>query len=81
MQAWRIAREIIESGLSSLGIVFIDDIPTQVLYDECKNIIKRLEEQTMQLLKYNYILLERIADTIFEEETIDQQRFQQLLAG
>lgn len=78
-QAWQTAREIIQAGLSGLGVVHIDDVPSAELYEECRDILRRMEEQTRQLLSAQLIKLERIATTLLEEETINQSRFQSLL--
>ena len=78
-QAWRTAREIVQSGLSSLGVVNIEDVPDPVLYEECRKIINEMESQTRRLLSENLPLLEKIASVLMEEESIDQQRFQGLV--
>ena len=49
-QAWQTAREIVQSGLSSLGVVSIDDVPADMLYNECRTIIDKMETATHQLL-------------------------------
>jgi vesicle-fusing ATPase len=40
-QAWSVAGDIIDSGLSSLGVVNRDDLPGEVFYHECKNILSK----------------------------------------
>jgi cell division protease FtsH len=78
-QAWQTAREIVQSGLSSLGVVSIDDVPADMLYNECRTIIDKMETATQQLLSERLPYLERIATALLEEESMDQRRFQSLL--
>ena len=78
-QAWQTAREIVQSGLSSLGVVSIDDVPANMLYDECRTIIDKMETVTHQLLSERLPHLQIIATVLLEEESMDQSRFQALL--
>ncbi|MGI6452024.1 MAG: AAA family ATPase [Syntrophomonadaceae bacterium] len=78
-QAWNIAKEIVASGLSSLGIVGITNIPSEVLYKECQGIIMDLDKRTRDLLINNELLLKKIAKCVLEEETIERQRFTNLI--
>lgn len=80
-QAWQIAREIIQSGLSKLGVVQLDDLPEGMLYQECRDIIQELEGQTHGVLSEQIESLERIAAALLEEETINQTRFKTLMAS
>lgn len=76
---WDTARQIVEAGLSSLGIVHADDIPQDSLFQECKNIIMVLEEQTIKLLRDNRGALFSLASSIQKEETLDRQRFVEII--
>ncbi|MGI6435677.1 MAG: AAA family ATPase [Syntrophomonadaceae bacterium] len=76
---WDTARQIVETGLSSLGIVHAKDLPQENLFQECKNIIVELEEQTLQLLQDKKEALFSLAARIQEEETIDRQRFVEII--
>ena len=78
-QAWDLLREIIDAGLSSLGVVKAEDIPIHTFYRECKAIIKNLEEQTRRLLQENIDSLEKIADCVLDEESLDRKRLLDLL--
>lgn len=78
-QAWQIAREIVQSGLSSLGVVNIDDVPDQMLYSECREIISEMESKTRQLISERLPYLQKIAAVLLDEESIDQTRFRALL--
>ena len=78
-QAWGVARQIVNSGLSSLGVVHEDDLPQEVMYQECVSIIKQLEEETTELLSSSEHFLERIVERLLEEESLERQRFIELL--
>jgi len=80
-QAWGIAREIVSSGLSALGVVHEQDLPQEVMYRECVNIITETERETRELLNSNKHLLQRIVSRLMEEETLDRERFAELFAG
>ncbi|HEX3010626.1 MAG TPA: AAA family ATPase [Syntrophomonadaceae bacterium] len=78
-QAWSLAREIIETGLSSLGVVGHPGIPDEALFKECQAIIKQVEENTLHLLQSKYKLVEKIAGFMLKEETLDRTRFLELI--
>ncbi|HOV42391.1 MAG TPA: AAA family ATPase [Syntrophothermus lipocalidus] len=78
-QAWEIARQIVVSGLSPLGVVHVEDIPQEVMYNECSRIIKGLEDKTKELLVQNYSVLQLVAEKLLEEETLDRNQFGSLL--
>jgi ATP-dependent Zn protease len=69
----------VQSGLSSLGVVSIDDVPADMLYNECRTIIDKMETATQQLLSERLPHLQTIATALLEEESMDQRRFQSLL--
>jgi len=74
-QAWKLAREIVECGLSSLGIVNTEDTPQQVVYEQCKKIISNMENQTRQMLTAQAELLFKLAAYLLTEESIDRETF------
>lgn len=78
-QAWHITKQIIDTGLSSLGIVNSEDIPAEILYEECKNILSELEEKTKKILLAKEVALNKIANYLLEEETIDSDKLKELL--
>lgn len=78
-QAWNLTRQIIDTGLSSLGVVNSSDIPPDKLYKECKNILEELEIKTKEILNEKENALVKIADYVLEEETMDRERLVELL--
>ncbi|HZK43606.1 MAG TPA: AAA family ATPase [Syntrophomonadaceae bacterium] len=79
VQAWDLTRKIIDAGLSSLGIVNSSDVPTEILYKECKEILRKMEIKTQEVLEKRQTVLFNIADYILEEETIDREKLIELL--
>lgn len=74
-QAWKLSKEIVETGLSSLGIISGDDIPGEALYRECHKIIGDLEKITLEMLKKMERSLYSLAKYLVEEESIDRENF------
>jgi vesicle-fusing ATPase len=77
-EAWNMTREIIENGLSELGVVG-RDIPGDILYKECKSILDAIEQKTKQLLEVNRNIIWKVANGLLQEESIDRERFMSLL--
>jgi cell division protease FtsH len=73
-EAWKLAREIVENGLSSLGVVGTD-IPAEILYRECKSIVEQIEKETRTLLERNRDTIWSIARSLLQEESMDRDRF------
>jgi len=78
-QAWELARELVSSGLSPLGVVSSENLPTETFYNECKRIIDQAEQKTRSMLEENRDLLFRLADLLIQEENLDHQRFQEIV--
>ncbi|NLX89396.1 MAG: AAA family ATPase [Syntrophomonadaceae bacterium] len=76
---WNTARQIVEAGLSSLGIVHADDLPQESLFEECKNIIVELEHKAVKLLLDKKEALFALAASLQQEETIERQRFVEII--
>lgn len=77
--AWNTAREIIASGLSSLGVINIEDVPENLVYEESTKIISDLQVKTRDILEKNKELLLFMADRIREEEIFSRERFLELM--
>nr|WP_242848851.1 AAA family ATPase [Syntrophomonas palmitatica] len=77
-QAWEKARQIVETGLSSLGVVNGDDLPSRLLYEECKEILQRMEDKTRIILNNSRDILNTLSATIIEEENMDRNRFYEI---
>lgn len=77
--AWDTVKEIIAAGLSSLGVINIEDVPDNLIYEESKKILKDLEEKTRNILRQNKELLEFMANKIKKEEFLARERFINLM--
>ncbi|MGI6226602.1 MAG: AAA family ATPase [Peptococcales bacterium] len=69
-QVVKIAKTIINTGLSSLGVVSLDDLPQVKLNNEIQEIIKEEEEIVENILDKNTDLLQQIVDVLKREEKI-----------
>lgn len=78
-QVWKLSREIVAAGLSSLGIVDITELSSEKCYDECKSIISTMEAKTREVLKDKQKQLLAVAECLVNEESIDRVRFMELL--
>ena len=78
-QAVNMAKKIIESGMSSLGIVSIKDLPGNILHDGLKEIIFEQETRVRRLVqKYKHIISE-VAEHLLEKERISGQYLRDFL--
>lgn len=80
-QAWDLAQKVVGSGLSPLGVVSTEKLPADVFYKECKKIIDIAEQKTRTLLEGNQGLLYSLADLLIQEESLDRQRFQEIICN
>ena len=78
-QAWGLAKEIIKSGMSKLGVIAVSEVPGDLAFNECTEILKEVEEKASQLLKENRHLLCAVSSRLLEEETIDRGRFLEIM--
>ncbi len=78
-QAWNLAKEIIKSGMSSLGVIAVSEVPNDLAFKECTEILKNVEENASALLNDNRDLLDAVSSRLLEEETLDRQRFLETL--
>ncbi|MGI6548835.1 MAG: AAA family ATPase [Syntrophomonadales bacterium] len=78
-QAWNLAKEIIKSGMSNLGVIAVSEVPNELAFKECTEIIKGVEENASTLLNDNRHLLQAVSSRLLEEETLDRERFLETL--
>ncbi len=78
-QAWELAKEIIKSGMSNLGVIALTEVPNELAFKECSEILKSIEEKTAKLLEENRHLLEAVSSRLLEEETLERSRFLEIL--
>jgi vesicle-fusing ATPase len=78
-QAWNVAKEIINAGMSELGVVHNSDLPSEMLFQECTRIINNIEVETTGLLKEQRKSLDVVSARLLEEETLARDRFLEVL--
>ncbi len=78
-QAWQVAREMISSGLSSLGVVDDDSLPAEVVYKEGKRIITAAENKTRDLLQDNRERLILLASGLRQQESLGRASLEKIL--
>ena len=69
-QAVKIAKTIINSGLSSLGVVSFDDLPSEKINEAVQEIIGEEEISVEKMLTDNIELLNEIIELLKKEEKI-----------
>ncbi len=78
-QAVEIAKKIISSGMSSLGVISIKDLPAGLLHENIKGILGEQEEKVRGLvLKYRNVI-ETVAAFLLEKERISGKYLRDLL--
>ncbi|MGE5545037.1 MAG: AAA family ATPase, partial [Bacillota bacterium] len=78
-QAWELAKEIIKSGMSNLGVIAVSEIPNDLAFKECTEILKSVEDKASTLLGENRHLLHAVSSRLLEEETLDRERFMRIM--
>ncbi len=69
-EAFRLAKKIISSGMSPLGIVNISMVPQKILYDAIRKILSTEEKKVEILLTEQLVVLKKIAGYLLENEKI-----------
>lgn len=77
-QAIQIAKTMIDTGLSSLGIVDMKLLSKEALHQECNRILNDLFLQTEELLQRYRPLFEQALAILLEEEVLSGTAFRQL---
>jgi cell division protease FtsH len=71
------AKQIIYSGMSELGIIPVEDIPKDQLYSAITLILREVENDTRDLLSKHKNVLKQVVELLLDKETIsgDELRF------
>jgi len=78
-QAISIAKRIVYTGLSDLGIVSIEDISKEKINDEINKIIMLQEEKVKDILEKKQEELKEIAEILRKEETITGEKLRNII--
>jgi cell division protease FtsH len=71
------AKQIIYSGMSELGIISVEDIPRDQLYSAITLILREVENDIRDLLSKHKRVLKQVVELLLDKETIsgDELRF------
>lgn len=79
-KAWDIARRMVTSGLSSLGVVQEEALSPEVLYQTVQEIIRDSQELVDELVTSHQSSLLELAALLMEQETLPGERVRELVA-
>ena len=78
-QAVELAKKIIKSGMSSLGIVILKDLPGDTLHKGLQEILNGQEEIVRDIIKKQKSLIKKAAGCLLETERIGGKHLRSLL--
>lgn len=73
------AKQIIFSGMSELGIISAEDIPKDLLHSAITTILKEMENETRNLLSEHKRSLKKVTELLMDKETISGDELRLLL--
>lgn len=79
-QALSLVHNLIDSGLSELGIVHMEFVSKQKMEEEINNILDRLFERTKRMLEGQTSTFEKCLHILFAEEVLNGEQFRELLS-
>lgn len=80
-QAANLAKQIVISGMSNLGIVSPDDLPKELLHQELSAILSGQQQKTMDRLLEIKLKLEKIANYLVEYEYMSGQKLREIMSN
>jgi ATP-dependent Zn protease len=75
------AKQIIYSGLSELGIISVEDIPRDQLHSTITSILREVENDTLNLLSERKKDLKQVAELLLDKETISGDELRLVLTN
>lgn len=78
-KATDLAKQIIFSGMTSLGVVSEKDLPANLKHQEMSRILKEQEERVKQILDQHEELMIMVTDKLLEEESFSGEELQAML--
>jgi vesicle-fusing ATPase len=73
------AKQIIYSGMSELGIISVEDIPKDQLYTAITTILREVENETRDLLSEHKRDLKQVVELLMDKETISGDELRLIL--
>jgi len=80
-QAADMARQIINGGMSHLGIVSPEDLPQEILHVAVTEVLRDAETNVHKMLQADRDILDRTVEVLLDRETISGDEFRQMLRG
>lgn len=77
-QAVKIARQIIDCGLSGLGIIDNESISKNDIHDEVKHILQTQEEITGKIIEKQILIIKEMVEILLEDEYISGAKLQKI---
>ncbi|MCR4403279.1 MAG: AAA family ATPase [Firmicutes bacterium] len=78
-QALEIARRLVGSGMSPLGVVGVDDLPKQLYHETISAILKAQEGRVRQILEAAKDTLAEASVVLLEREKLDGEEFREMV--
>ncbi|MDI3534137.1 MAG: cell division protease FtsH [Thermosediminibacterales bacterium] len=78
-QAVKLAKKIIFSGLSSLGVVDKENVSSKTIHNETKAILKKQEIFVNSVLEKNASVINKLVNILLDQEKIGGAQFKKLL--
>ena len=78
-KAIQMAKTMIFSGMTELGMVGEETIPQELLHQEISKILQDIDEKVMVIIKDNQHLIRQIADELVEAERFSGEQLRQLI--
>ena len=77
--AGNLAKQIVFSGMSEMGIISAEDIPKDALHSTVSGILSEIENKTRDLLSKYKWLLENIVEKLLDKESLSGDELRELL--
>lgn len=78
-QTMNLVRHMIAAGMSSLGVVELEQLPQEKLHEACTEILRDLEQTTRQLLKQHFEAFGAVVQILEDKENITGEELRQCL--
>ncbi|MFW5998565.1 MAG: AAA family ATPase [bacterium] len=78
-KAIKLAKKMITSGMTDLGVVKIDSIPKNILHEELSKIMKNYEKKVKKIIKSNQNIINKISEKLIENESYSGEDLRKLL--
>lgn len=75
------AKQIIYSGMSELGIISVEDIPRDQLHSAITSILREVENDTRDLLSEHKRVLKQVVELLLDKETISGDELRLVLTN